>query len=116
MVSHLFKVQRAQGLSGTKASKLKPPRFLNFLEFIYDMIPDFVRCKCCRKSQRFYEFQIARELLEKETNIVEMLIIRRTLNKALTMLFSKETIKKMREEAQYTIMTGYTAEVRTESP
>lgn len=84
MASRLYKVQRAPSSTNQheKTSfhyNMQPTRFLNCFEWLFDSLPRFLRCKCCRKMRKMEEFDRARDLLYNEINIIEIVRSRRLI-------------------------------------
>ena len=83
IASHLYKVRRdtatgkdtdlakeatktgAEGEDRKMSSEeeIKPTRLINFYEWLFDLVPSFLRCnpKCCKKTREMREMQEARE-------------------------------------------------------
>ena len=56
LASRIYIVQRS---ATGNVSEIKPTRFLNFYEWLYDLIPRFLRCNCCNKTKKMQEMEIA---------------------------------------------------------
>ena len=70
MASRLYKIQRPKGDDSSDIAELRLSRFMNIYEWLFDSIPNWIRCKCCRKTERLLEIELARERLTKEINII----------------------------------------------
>ena len=58
---------------------------------MFDWIPEFLRsCKCCKWNRKARYFEMARERLDAEVNIIEILKSRRYYDKAFKFLLTKE--------------------------
>ena len=75
---------------------------MNIYEWFYDLLPTFVRFRCCcRKMEKLKEFELVRERLTHEINIVEIVKSRRLIQAAIKLLLSKERHSKMLKNVQY---------------
>ena len=82
LASRLFKIKGKPGmLDGPKtiASLVYPTKWLNTFEYFYDMIPGCIKrkCKFCKKSQSLRNVEKARQKMEQEINIVQIVKSRR---------------------------------------
>lgn len=91
MASRLYKADRNSGqmAARSKHEEMEPTRWMNFFEWLLDLTPRFLRCQCCRKSQRMQEMEVAREKLAQEVNIVEIVRSRRLIYQALKLLLTE---------------------------
>ena len=98
LVSRLFKARKiVNGEELTK--KLEPPLFLNIVEWLIDSSPKCLRCKrCCKKSERLRELELAREKLNNEINIIEIVKSRRLIKKVIKQLIGEEMNSKMSKD------------------
>ena len=97
MVSRLFKLERhdedTRSLKDTykESDFMKPRNFYNPKEYFRDMVPSKVRlCKGCKPDRLELGFEKARDLMENETNIIEIIKSIRYYNTALRFLLSKK--------------------------
>ena len=82
LASRLFKVK------GSKAH-LAPSLWCNVCDYVIDMIPACLT-SCCGLDMRQRSFELMREKMEEEINIVKIVQSRRFFKNALQMLLSKE--------------------------
>ena len=85
---------------------MKPNRLFNTKEYISDNFLCSMCClkACCKQDQSENGFLQGRELLEKETNICEIIKSRRYFNKALNFLLTKRQRKYLRERTRYVML------------
>jgi hypothetical protein len=79
------------------------PKFTqSILEYVLDLIPDKVKCcKCCEKNNHYSAFEVAREKLETETNIIEIVKQLRFFELALASLLSQKSRKAFKLQSRY---------------
>ena len=65
----------------TRLEEIKPTRFCNIFEYLMDLLPKKIICCNKNRSQRMIEK--ARQDMEQEINIVEIIKSRRYINEAL---------------------------------
>lgn len=115
MVSQLFKIQRPPmgrarqdldpATDGVQAAQLlQPTLFLNTYEWLYDLTPSFTKCRCCRKTRKLREFELARMKLARETSIIEIVRSRRLIYKALELLLPPEKHAELVQNSQYSVV------------
>ncbi len=122
MVTRLYKIQKHQDASNAdKQSKLSdrsasefmfPRKLFNPKEYLKSL------CCCqrlCHTTDRLERgFELGRSMLEKETNIIEIVKSRRYLSQAVRLLLSKEQRKKLRERSRYLIVNPDKLKCQTE--
>ena len=60
----LFKIKDAPAKTSTSSSTIKPTKFFNIADWLFDkVIPSKFRCRCCRKSRRMRGIEKARKRL-----------------------------------------------------
>lgn len=111
LVSKLFRLkqppsesdnERPGGKPSKKATHLKPRICYNPKEFLRDLIPSCCRCcKCCKPNRLERGFEKARDLLEDEVNIVEIIKSRRQIKAALRLLLTREQRIALRKHNTY---------------
>lgn len=89
MASRLYKIK---GVSTREDVSIHPPRLLNIVEFFIDLIPEFLRRRCCKKTRTMRAIEKARERLSKEINILDIVKSRRLIQSAMKLLLSKEKL------------------------
>lgn len=60
--------------------------------------------KCCKPSRKERFFQMARQRLQNEINIVEIIKSRRFFTRALRLLLSERQRFKMKEKSRYIVI------------
>ena len=91
MTTKLFKIKDEPAKTSTSSSTIRPSKFFNFAECLFDsMIPTKLRCRCCRKSRKMRGIEKAREKLAKEVNIINIVKSRRLFFQALKLLLTRE--------------------------
>lgn len=102
LVTRLFKIERANGAQRSnefqgedstqyRYLKMMPRMAQNIIEYIRDLIPECLCCsKCCKPNYFYKGFEIGREKLQKETNIIEILKKLRYFETALQTLLTKQ--------------------------
>ena len=89
LASRLYKIQPFDE-DDSRGEEIKPTRFFNVCEWLYDLVPSCLRCRCFHKTHRMIGIEKAREQLANEINIVEIVRSRRLINKAIKLLLPKE--------------------------
>ena len=84
MVANLYKASE----SGGKVSKFKRALCCNLDEYFFDLIPSC--CLCCRMSRKHQALMKAREMLDKEMDILSIVRSLRFLRKAVSLLLPDE--------------------------
>ena len=83
LVSRLYKVRRVVDNEET-VSQMEHNHFSNINEWFLDSLPKCMRCKkCCRKSVKLKELELARLKLSREINIIEIVKSRRLIKQAI---------------------------------
>ena len=53
---------------------MKPNLCLNLKEYFYELVPKWIKCgRCCQLNQKERGFGKAREILARESNILEII-------------------------------------------
>ena len=64
-------------------------------DYFCDLMPSCLQC--CRNGRNERALMLAREKLEKETNIIQTIQTRRYLEAAIKMLLPRESRKRLKE-------------------
>ena len=70
LVSQLFKFRTKTTSPADKSQFYKVTRSWNLCDYLLDCLPKF--CLCCAKSKRSRAFEVARNKLDQETDIVQL--------------------------------------------
>ena len=60
LASRLFKILLSGSEDKSNGEEIKPTRFLNVFECMYDSVPKFLTSRCCRKPERMRAIEKAR--------------------------------------------------------
>ena len=107
MVTRLFKMKRPETDDndekswGEKSEFMSPRILYNPKDCIRDLCPTFVCSRIMKSNRRERAFENARDALEKEINIIEIIKSRRYFNGALKQLLSKKQRMKIKERSRY---------------
>lgn len=111
MVSKLYKLERreqsSRGLKDTfkESGFMKPRRFYNPKEYFRNLLPSWICfCQGCKADRHEKGFELARERMANETNIIEIIKSRRYFNAALRFLLSKKQRMRLKERGRYTLI------------
>ena len=111
MVRYLYKLERPSETETRKiknsfkeSDHMKPRQFFNPKEYFRETLPSWVCfCKSCKPDRLERGFQEARERMQSETNILEIVKSRRYFNAALRFLLTKKQRLKIKERGRYTV-------------
>ena len=111
MVSRLYKLERrdqdSRRLKDTfkESDFIKPRPCYNPKEYFRNLLPGWCCfCKGCKADRLEKGFELARQRLESETSIIEIIKSRRYFNAALRFLMSKQQRMKLKERGRYTVV------------
>ena len=119
IVHHLYKLVRPSETDSRRikdsfkeSDHMKPRLFFNPKEYFRDTLPSRVCfCKSCKPDRLERGFQKARERMQRETNILEIIKSRRYFNAAIRFLLTKKQRMKLKERGRYTVINpDYTNE------
>ena len=108
MVTRLFKIEKPPALEkgvlkswGDKSEFMVPQILYNPKDCVRDFCPNFVCSRIMRSNRLERGFERARDKLEKEINIIEIIKSRRYFNRALKVLLPKKQRMKIKERSRY---------------
>ena len=112
MVGHLYKLERPSEAdtrrikdSFKESEHMKPRHLYNPKEYFRDTLPSWVCfCKSCKPDRLERGFEKARQQMQRETNIIEIVKSRRYFNAALRFLLTKKQRMKIKERGRYTVI------------
>ena len=73
-----------------------------FKDYFLSWVPD--RIQCCKLSRREVALNMARDRLEKEMNIIELIKSQRYFARALKSLIPREKRLQLREQTRYLVV------------
>lgn len=112
MVCNLYKLERASDtdtrhLKDTfkESDYMKPRPLYNPKDYFRDTLPSWICfCKSCKPDRLERGFEKARERMQRETNIIEIVKSRRYFNAALRFLLTKKQRMRIKERGRYTVI------------
>lgn len=97
MVSHLYQP------TDPASSQFEPKQLSNVKLFCMDQLPAAIRC--CRRSPKQAAIEEAMRVLESETDIIQMIRMRRLFKQALKQLMGEEAIAEIERTVDYLPIT-----------
>ena len=74
-----------------RSNTIRPTKYCNFIECIYDSVLGWLRCKMCgKKNLKMKAIEKARQKMATEMNIIKIVRSRRMIMKSLQLLLTKE--------------------------
>ena len=74
-----------------RSNTIKPTKFCNFIECMYDSVLGWLKCNMCgNKSLKMQAIEKARQKMATEMNIIKIVRSRRMIMKTLRLLLTKE--------------------------
>ena len=108
MVTRLYKMEKSEADKQVykkyfeRSDFMHPRKLYNPREYLLSKVPKkFKCCACCRPSRLEKGFERGRELLTKETNIIEIIKSRRYFTRALRLLLTKDQRMRLKERSRY---------------
>ena len=91
MATRLFKAKpknhkRDKGMQN-EPTELQPTFYFNSCLYFADLIP--AKLRCCKKSRRQRSLEKARQIMDEEFNVIQIIKSRRYVSKAIALLLSK---------------------------
>ena len=106
MITKLFKLTSPPSTVSNqnlkKAQPMKAPLLYNQREFFRSLLPQCLWC--CKLSRQERAFDKAREALDFEVNIIELVKSRRMFKEAFKMLLSETQLKRLQKKSGYRVL------------
>ena len=91
MATRLFRTkpknQQIDNIIKEKPDQLQPTKYFNSCFYVADLLPAKIRC--CKKSRRQRSLEKARQNMDEEFNVIQIIHAHRYFNRALRLLLSK---------------------------